>query len=145
MNPEFQDQYEEGEILEFDSMFESGNLDRVIMVSPTEYDLYMRPDTNTRGHHQWFFFKVVSKSNLGPVRFNILNCTKFRSLFEYGMKVCICSVKEKEIELARRREKGQKSESLLDADTAGWKRGGIDIKYELSKLNKIIQRHNQLE
>ena len=33
--------------LEFDSMFECGNIDRVIMASPTEYDLYMRPDTNT--------------------------------------------------------------------------------------------------
>ena len=31
--------------------FESGNLDRVVMISPTEYDLYMRPDTNARGHH----------------------------------------------------------------------------------------------
>jgi hypothetical protein len=32
-------------------MFESGNLDRVVMISPNEYDLYMRPDTNNRGHH----------------------------------------------------------------------------------------------
>ncbi|MFM7850921.1 MAG: M14-type cytosolic carboxypeptidase [Flammeovirgaceae bacterium] len=42
-------------------MFESGNLDRVVMVSPTEYDLYMRPDTNNRGHHQWFYFKITSR------------------------------------------------------------------------------------
>jgi hypothetical protein len=32
-------------------MFESGNLDRVVMVSSNEYDLYMRPDSNNRGHH----------------------------------------------------------------------------------------------
>ena len=51
MNPEHQSLYDTGKVLEFDSMFECGNLDRVIMVSPTEYDLYMRPDTNTRGHH----------------------------------------------------------------------------------------------
>ena len=51
MNPEFRDQIEAGEILQFDSAFESGNLDRVVMVSPKEYDLYMRPDTNARGHH----------------------------------------------------------------------------------------------
>ena len=44
--------------LVFDSAFECDNLDRVIMVTETEYDLYMRPDTNTRGHHQWFYFKV---------------------------------------------------------------------------------------
>lgn len=42
---------EDGEILQFESSFESGNLDRVVMVTPTEYDLYMRPDTNARGHH----------------------------------------------------------------------------------------------
>jgi len=37
--------------LRFDSMFESGNLDLVIRKKPWEYDLYMRVDTNTRGHH----------------------------------------------------------------------------------------------
>jgi hypothetical protein len=35
----------------FDSNFESGNLDMVIKVKENEYDLYMRVDTNTRGHH----------------------------------------------------------------------------------------------
>ena len=47
----FQQRFESGEILQFDSAFECGNLDRVVMISPTEYDLYMRPDTNVRGHH----------------------------------------------------------------------------------------------
>ena len=42
--------------IQFDAMFESGNLDRVVMISPNEYDLYMRPDTNTKSHHQWFYF-----------------------------------------------------------------------------------------
>jgi hypothetical protein len=37
--------------LEFDSNFESGNLDMVLKVKNFEYDLYMRVDTNTRGHH----------------------------------------------------------------------------------------------
>jgi cytosolic carboxypeptidase protein 2/3 len=37
--------------LVFDSNFESGNLDMVIKVKEGEYDLYMRVDTNTRGHH----------------------------------------------------------------------------------------------
>ncbi len=32
-------------------MFECGNLDKVIMVSQNEYDLYMRADTNTYGNH----------------------------------------------------------------------------------------------
>ena len=37
--------------LKFESNFESGNLDMVIKKSKSEYDLYMRVDTNTRGHH----------------------------------------------------------------------------------------------
>lgn len=35
----------------FDSNFESGNLDMVVQVAPREFDLYMRVDSNTRGHH----------------------------------------------------------------------------------------------
>jgi len=35
----------------FDSSFESGNLDMVVQVGPREFDLYMRVDANTRGHH----------------------------------------------------------------------------------------------
>ncbi len=37
--------------LKFDSNFESGNLDMVIKTKESEYDLFMRVDTNTRGHH----------------------------------------------------------------------------------------------
>jgi len=37
--------------LKFDSKFESGNLDMVVKRDDYEYDLYMRVDTNTRGHH----------------------------------------------------------------------------------------------
>ena len=48
MNPKMEGLEEE---LKFDSMFESGNLDMVIKTKPTTYDLYMREDTNTRGHH----------------------------------------------------------------------------------------------
>ncbi len=44
--------------LRFDSDFECGNLDMVVKAQPCEYDLYMRVDTNTRGHLQWFFFGV---------------------------------------------------------------------------------------
>ena len=40
----------EGE-LTFDSHFESGNLDIVVKRRDFEYDLYMRVDTNTKGHH----------------------------------------------------------------------------------------------
>jgi hypothetical protein len=39
------------EELIFDSKFESGNLDMVIKRRDLEYDLFMRVDTNTKGHH----------------------------------------------------------------------------------------------
>lgn len=32
-------------------MFESGNLDKAFKIKDREYDLFMRVDTNTKGHH----------------------------------------------------------------------------------------------
>ena len=55
MNPKIDS--EETELV-FDSNFESGNLDMIIKKKDLEYDLYMRVDTNTRGHHQWFYFSI---------------------------------------------------------------------------------------
>lgn len=45
-------------VLTFDSNFESGNLDCAVMIDEKEYDLFIRVDSNTRGHCQWFNFKV---------------------------------------------------------------------------------------
>jgi hypothetical protein len=65
MNPKLKDEmgedYDPAEELIFDSLFESGNLDMVIrnkkhLTNEIEYDMYMRVDCNTRGHHQWFYF-----------------------------------------------------------------------------------------
>lgn len=42
--------------LKFDSYFEGGNLDCAIKVCKDEYDLYLRPDTNTKGHSLWYYF-----------------------------------------------------------------------------------------
>lgn len=44
--------------LHFDADFESGNLDLVVKVADSEYDLFLRVDTNTKGHACWFFFKL---------------------------------------------------------------------------------------
>ena len=38
--------------LQFESRFESGNLQRAVKVGATEYDLYLRTDKNS-GHVQW--------------------------------------------------------------------------------------------
>ena len=88
MNPAISDVDRE---LIFDSNFESGNLDMAIKRKDFEYDLYMRVDTNTRGHHQWFYFSVSYKEHFKgqKVRFNIVNFTKGQSLYTQGMRICV--------------------------------------------------------
>ena len=79
--------------LEFDSVFESGNLALAMKVADNEYNLLLQNDINTNGHTQWFYFKV--KCNLKKkqiIKFNLLNLYKQKSLYQYGMKVCTLDV-----------------------------------------------------
>ena len=46
--------------LQFDSVFESGNLALAIKKSENEYDCLCQNDINTNGHTQWFYFKCKS-------------------------------------------------------------------------------------
>lgn len=102
----------------FDSKFESGNLDIACKVNQNEYDLYMRLDSNTRGHHQWFYFSVVNYHKTSRrVKFNVLNFTKPNSLFNQGMKICV-----------RR-----------DCDEE-WSHEGEDILYKLSKISHLEKK-----
>jgi hypothetical protein len=74
--------------LEFDSVFESGNLAIAVKVSNTEYNCVLQNDINTNGHTQWFYFKVkgVFKKKTN-VKFNLINLYKHKSLYQYGMKI----------------------------------------------------------
>jgi hypothetical protein len=45
----------------FNSNFESGNLDAAIRVKSDEYDCFLRSDSNTRGHCNWYYFSIKSK------------------------------------------------------------------------------------
>ncbi|CAD8110508.1 unnamed protein product [Paramecium sonneborni] len=72
--------------IKFNSLFESGNLDIAIQKSEFEYDLYMRVDTNTKGHTLWYYFEVTGLKNFEQIKFNICNFRKKRSLYERGMK-----------------------------------------------------------
>ena len=56
----------------------------------------MRVDSNTRGHHQWFYFSVSNFKTLGKIRFNIVNFTKKASLYHQGMKIFTYSSKDVE-------------------------------------------------
>ena len=103
--------------LHFDSRFECGNLDKVVMVSEDEYDLYLRSDTNTTWHYQWFFFAVANIKRERKVRFNLVNCSRNNTLFEQGM-----------------RPVGRVGES------GHWERVGENLKYEASKLNPLLKK-----
>ena len=95
----------------FESRFESGNLYLATKVSEQEYDLLMQNDTNTKGHTQWFYFKVQNTRAGVPVKFNILNYSKPDSMFNYGMKVSVYS------------------ERKADEKEIGWHRDCTDISY----------------
>eukprot|EP00993_Chasmostoma_nieuportense_P000726 NODE_1668_length_1418_cov_28.577847_g1583_i0.p1 GENE.NODE_1668_length_1418_cov_28.577847_g1583_i0~~NODE_1668_length_1418_cov_28.577847_g1583_i0.p1 ORF type:complete len:435 (+),score=119.84 NODE_1668_length_1418_cov_28.577847_g1583_i0:11-1315(+) len=69
----------------FDGSFESGNLGRVAAVSEFEFDLSIRPDTNNPHYRVWFNFTVSNVTCGQRVLFNLVNCSKTKSLFRLGM------------------------------------------------------------
>ncbi|XP_039759457.1 cytosolic carboxypeptidase 1-like isoform X3 [Pararge aegeria] len=80
--------------LSFESRFESGNLRKVIQVGLREYELILMPDVNSPKRHQWFYFEVRNMQQGRPYVFNIVNCEKSDSQFNFGMKPVMYSVKE---------------------------------------------------
>nr|XP_057928088.1 cytosolic carboxypeptidase 1 isoform X2 [Doryrhamphus excisus] len=84
----------DGESLKFNSQFESGNLRKAIQIRKYEYDLVLNSDINSNHHHQWFYFEVSGMRVGATYRFNIINCEKSNSQFNYGMQVLMYSVQE---------------------------------------------------
>ena len=66
--------------VEFDSFFESGNCDLVVESSHLKYDVYLRVDSNTRGHTHWFYFRVRSE-RMTQANIRIRNMSKGDSIF----------------------------------------------------------------
>mmetsp|Transcript_16693 Transcript_16693/g.21098 ORF Transcript_16693/g.21098 Transcript_16693/m.21098 type:complete len:182 (+) Transcript_16693:689-1234(+) len=97
--------------LEFESRFESGNLRRAIQVSEYEYDLILKPDYNTRGYTQWYYFRISNIKAGKLYRFNIINLMKPDSLYNHGMRPLVYS------------------ETEAKKSGKGWVRGGSDICY----------------
>ncbi|XP_058444182.1 cytosolic carboxypeptidase Nna1-like isoform X2 [Malaya genurostris] len=95
----------------FESRFESGNLGRAIKITPTYYELYLRPDMYTNRHTQWFYFRVKNTKAKVVYRFSIINLTKPDSLYKEGMRPLLYST--------------------LDAEYnhVGWQRCGENIAY----------------
>jgi hypothetical protein len=102
--------------LNFDSLFESGNLDCAVLVGPLEYDLFIQVDSNTKGHLQWYNFKVSNTRKGAKYRFNICNFQKSKSLYTRGMKPFV---------LSKRRHELHK---------AGWEQVGDNLSYECKAL-----------
>lgn len=97
--------------LHFESRFESGNLRKVIQIGLREYDLILTPDVNSGSSHQWFYFEVSNMEANLPYTFNIINCEKANSQFNFGMKPILFSVME------------------AQQGRSGWVRTGADICY----------------
>eukprot|EP00798_Chlamydomonas_sp_ICE-L_P012689 gene12689-15921_t len=97
--------------LVFESRFESGNLRRALQVYPDEFDLVLRPDINTRGHTQWFYFAVSNTRRGKKAKFNIINLAKDDSLYREGMLPLVHSAKE------------------AATSGVGWHRSGKEIAY----------------
>lgn len=70
------------------------------------YDVYMRVDTNTQGHLQWYYFEVKNSVPQTAV-INVFRFKKKLSLYQRGMKPYIRSKRE----------------------GTGWRQGGAKIKY----------------
>lgn len=114
---------EQDKTLVFESRFESGNLQLVHKVSDEEYDLVLQNDINSKGHTQWFYFRVANVKKGQKVKFNMLNMIKSKSLYNDGMKVLFYSTK--------RQENPKKTE-----EEKGWCRGGEDFSYFQNNYRK---------
>lgn len=98
-------------ILEFESRFESGNLQKAVQVGPYDYELTLRCDMFTTKHTQWFYFRVRNMKAGVKYRFTIVNLMKSSSLYNYGMKPLLYS------------ERAAKEKNI------GWQRAGFNIRY----------------
>jgi len=100
-------------------------------VAPSEYDLYMRVDSNTRGHHQWFYFRVHNQQRVGTVKLNFVNFTKRQSLYNQGMRINVKSM----LDIADQKTKLPKGSPVTALQNEGWVKCGDKITYKPSKLS----------
>ncbi|XP_054894212.1 cytosolic carboxypeptidase 2 isoform X2 [Poeciliopsis prolifica] len=97
--------------LEFESRFESGNLQRAVQVGAFDYELTLRTDMYTEKHTQWFYFRLRNMKAKMLYRFTITNLMKASSLYSLGMKPLLYS------------------ERAANEHGVGWHRAGSNIRY----------------
>ncbi|XP_041852156.1 cytosolic carboxypeptidase 2 [Melanotaenia boesemani] len=98
-------------ILEFESRFESGNLQKAVQVGVYDYELTLRTDMYTMKHTQWFYFRVRNMKAGVTYRFTIINLMKSNSLYSHGMRPLLYS------------------ERAAKENGVGWQRIGSNIRY----------------
>ena len=59
----------------------------ILQANGHEYDLVLMPDINSSRHHQWFYFEVTNMEANKSYIFNIVNCEKHASQFNYGESI----------------------------------------------------------
>ena len=105
-----------GADLIFSADFEGGNLAMVTQVGKTEFDIMLSPDTNTRRHMQWFYFRISHLQKSVSYKLNIVNLCKSKSLYNNGLRPLTYS------------------EQRVANEALGWIRSGFDIAYFKSSI-----------
>lgn len=96
-----------------------------LQIGVREYDLILTPDVNSGSRHQWFYFEVSNMEALAYT-FNIINCEKANSQFNFGMKPILFSVTEAQL------------------GRPGWVRTGADICYYRNCYQRPAKGKNYL-
>ncbi|XP_016772529.2 cytosolic carboxypeptidase 2 isoform X1 [Apis mellifera] len=97
--------------LHFESRFESGNLCKVVKITDTYYQLYLRKDLYTQRHTQWYYFRISNTRSRTNYRLSIVNLSKEESLYNEGLRPLLYSIED-----AKKR-------------AVGWRRCGENIAY----------------
>lgn len=113
--------------LVFDSLFESGNLqraERIFRAAPKsgspprfpqqEYELVIHPDVKNGAYRQWFYFEVRNGRPGITYRFALINLAKSGALFGQGLQPVVYSEKE------------------AAAKGIGWRHRGTHVRYDVS-------------
>ena len=83
--------------------------------------MILKPDYNTRGYTQWYYFRVSNTKPGKNYRFNIINLIKPDSLFNHGMRPLMYS------------------DAMAKKNGRGWIRTGNDICYYQNSMKRKNQ------
>ncbi|KAJ9594580.1 hypothetical protein L9F63_027438, partial [Diploptera punctata] len=86
--------------LRFESRFESGNLAKVVKITDSYYELYLRTDMYTNRHMQWYYFRVENMRSHMVYRFlisSIKNAFSWNVSIVWEMRPLLYSTKEAQL------------------------------------------------